>query len=49
MIFTSKYSSERTKKKVLNISYDICYKTFRIISADKYDQFAPKVKIDIFM
>ena len=32
--------SERTEKKVLNISSDICGKTF---SADKSDKFLPKI------
>ena len=36
--------SETTEKEVLNISSDICGKTF---SADKSDKFAPKVSNDI--
>ena len=48
MIFTLIFvRSEITEKKVLNISFDICDKIFRLISADKSDQFVPNVSNDI--
>ena len=50
MIFTLIFvRSERTEKKVLNISSDICDNTFRLISADKSDQFVPNVSNDIYI
>ena len=39
--------SDWTEKKELNITSNICDKTFRFISADKSDQFIPKVSNDI--
>ena len=38
-----------TDTKVLNISSEICDKTFRLISADKSDQFVPNVSNDIYI